>query len=559
LIWVKSFGGNSLDFVMNICVDDQGHIYFTGGAHSGSISFGSFYLQNLCFERLAFIVHLDDNGEVLWAEGHDDGYDQEYFGIAVDSDHNIYTSGYYKEVFYFGPHAIYGDAGHFDVFIAKYNASHEPQWIKKITTYEYGRSDHLILDLEENPVMNIVHFGGISVEGQNIPNEGERDMTLLSFNPEGSLRWTLHAGDALDERSFGLASGPFDNLYFTGYFNSQQLEIDPFSIQNLGGMDSFIAALGPPCPPPNPSFYYEVEEFSVQFTANGIAEIYSWDFGDGETSSEKDPIHTYDAFGDYVVCLSVADICGQNTDCQEVSICIDPTADFAFDVSDLEVSFYQLSILADDYQWDFGDGTHSYEPEPVHVYEDYANYIVGLTVFNDCGADQHFDTIYLLEPMMCNFSFTVDENGMVQFQDESLNATSCYWDFGDGNSSTEQNPAHQYMANGTYQCCLTIENDQGSFNFCNNVVVNNFQEEQTELNIYIDPKGKSLKINIPADGHYEIKMYDTWGKLVFSEELILSGNSVYVAGITNLPAGVYIVSLQSEQLNERIKVMVPQF
>jgi len=407
--------------------------------------------------------------------------------------------------------------------------------------------------------MNIVHFGGISVEGQNIPNEGERDMTLLSFNPEGSLRWTLHAGDALDERSFGLASGPFDNLYFTGYFNSQQLEIDPFSIQNLGGMDSFIAALGPPCPPPNPSFYYEVEEFSVQFTANGIAEIYSWDFGDGETSSEKDPIHTYDAFGDYVVCLSVADICGQNTDCQEVSICIDPTADFAFDVSDLEVSFYQLSILADDYQWDFGDGTHSYEPEPVHVYEDYANYIVGLTVFNDCGADQHFDTIYLLEPMMCNFSFTVDENGMVQFQDESLNATSCYWDFGDGNSSTEQNPAHQYMANGTYQCCLTIENDQGSFNFCNNVVVNNFQEEQTELNIYIDPKGKSLKINIPADGHYEIKMYDTWGKLVFSEELILSGNSVYVAGITNLPAGVYIVSLQSEQLNERIKVMVPQF
>jgi len=148
--------------------------------------------------------------------------------------------------------------------------------------------------------------------------------------------------------------------------------------------------------------------------------------------------------------------------------CKTPHADFVAYAVDLEVSFYQLSQLAVDYLWEFGDGTYSTEAEPVHTYPANDIYIVTLTATNECSSDQHTDTLVLAPPMMCNFSFVVEE-GVVYFTDESLDAIDCYWEFGDGTSSSLSNPAHQYQNYGTYHCCLTIENDKGIFTFCDSI------------------------------------------------------------------------------------------
>ena len=314
------------------------------------------------------------------------------------------------------------------------------------------------------------------------------------------------------------------------------------------------------CIEPSAAFVAYLNDFEISFDQlSQYALDYYWDFGDGYISTEYNPTHTYDSIGTYTVCLTVTNDCGQDIFCEEVNICVDPIADFTYNINNLQVSFYQLSQYADEYLWDFGDGNYSFEPEPVHIYENPENYIVCLTVFNGCGTDQHYDTIMGEPPMMCNFNFTVDENGVVQFEDESLNAFNCFWDFGDGNTSSEQNPVHQYEANGTYHCCLTIENDHGTYIYCADVKVETLPEEVKALKVYINPVNRSMMIDIPVDGSYSIQIFDTWGKTAFSAEQQLDKNNVYEIGLTNLPPGVYIVRIESSGILERIKILVPQF
>lgn len=310
------------------------------------------------------------------------------------------------------------------------------------------------------------------------------------------------------------------------------------------------------CIEPSAAFVAYLNDFEISFDQlSQYALDYYWDFGDGYISTEYNPTHTYDSIGTYSVCLTVTNDCGQDIYCKEVNICVDPIADFTYNINNLQVSFYQLSQYADEYLWDFGDGNYSYEPDPVHTYENPENYIVCLTVFNDCGTDQHYDTIMGEPPMMCNFSFTVDENGFVQFQDESFEAVSCFWDFGDGTTSTEQNPTHKYEANGSFNCCLTIENIQGSYTFCKDILVE-LPEKAFDLRFYPNPANDVLRVDIPEDGQYRISIFDYHGKSVYTNELFIPGKSIYELDVSTLPSGVYIFDLRSDNLSERKKIII---
>ena len=411
LLWARSYGGYDDDYVMGMCTDLADNIYFTGGFHSSSFTLGNFQFSSSSSVRAAVIAQLDPDGDVIWAECHDDSYDQQFMGIDVDSSFNIYTSGYFKDLFNFGPYAIYANYGGFDVFLAKYNSNHEHQWIQKISSSAYERTDKLIVDNQGNVIIEVQTYGLLQIGDTTLPHNGGYDIVLAKFEPDGSLFWALHANGNADERAIEMAIGPFENFYTTGYFRSNQLAIGQEQINNKGMADAFISSIGPDCLPPYPAFNFVIDTLSVQFTSIGSADNYLWDFGDGDTSSLINPTHEYDTAGIYNVCLTVSNICGQEISCQDVTICIAPEAEFVAYAVDLEVSFYQLSQLAVDYYWDFGDGSYSTEAEPVHIYPAHDIYIATLTVINECGSDIHIDTLILAPPMMCNFSFVV-ENGI---------------------------------------------------------------------------------------------------------------------------------------------------
>ncbi len=144
------------------------------------------------------------------------------------------------------------------------------------------------------------------------------------------------------------------------------------------------------------------------------------------------------------------------------------------------VTFKNASKNATSYAWDFGDGSKSTEENPTHTYTKDSTYTVKLTATNAGGSAEKTRTVTIsLEgtstQLVANFTFVVDEKtaGKVTFTNTSEGATSYAWDFGDGNTSTDENPAHTYAKNDTYTVKLTATNAGGSDNTTKEVTITN--------------------------------------------------------------------------------------
>ena len=216
-----------------------------------------------------------------------------------------------------------------------------------------------------------------------------------------------------------------------------------------------------------------------QDLSTGVPDQWFWDFGDGTTSTQQNPSHTYTAPGLFTVSLTVSNELGADQDVRVAYVAVDvipPIAAFSqtpsSGVSPLTVSFVDESTggLPSTWLWDFGDGTTSVLSNPSHTYTFAGSFDVSLTVSNAYGSDsltKSAEIVVDFVPPVADFSGTPTSGNspyVVSFSDESSAgvATSWQWFFGDGGSSTLQHPAHTYTAQGTYSVTLTAGNAYGS-------------------------------------------------------------------------------------------------
>jgi len=124
------------------------------------------------------------------------------------------------------------------------------------------------------------------------------------------------------------------------------------------------------------------------------------------------------------------------------------------------------------YSWNFGDGSPlSTSPNPTHTYTAAGNYTVTLIVSNNSGC-MDTDTIAVENAVIIGAvdpiaDFSVASvllaNEVAYFTDESLyGATAWEWNFGDGGTSTDQNPVHTFAVSGVYNVSLTVHNCHGT-------------------------------------------------------------------------------------------------
>jgi PKD repeat protein len=152
-----------------------------------------------------------------------------------------------------------------------------------------------------------------------------------------------------------------------------------------------------------------------------------------------------------------------------------PTADFAASpvsgVAPLTVAFTdQSSGNPTSWRWDFGDGATSTSQNPTHTYAATGTYTVSLTATNAAGSNTatRADLVTATPPPAptADFSTSTTSGGApldVAFTDRSSgNPTGWSWDFGDGATSTAQNPLHTYSSPGSYTVSLTVTNAGGS-------------------------------------------------------------------------------------------------
>ncbi|HOK50547.1 MAG TPA: PKD domain-containing protein [Bacteroidales bacterium] len=215
---------------------------------------------------------------------------------------------------------------------------------------------------------------------------------------------------------------------------------------------------------------------NILFFDNSIGSIisYQWDFGDGSTSSVKDPIHQYNSDGIYTVCLSVKDSWGNtHTTCKDISIgnpsCIIKANFIASkNISNpLEITFTNLSNAGDKFYWDFGDGNVSTAKSPTHTYDKLGKYKVTLTVANSTGScNSSYAQVITAGNLDCSAQFNVFANsstGEVTVTNTSLSAnegeTVYFWNFGDGTYSSNTNPSTKtYPKDGKYRISLIVYN-----------------------------------------------------------------------------------------------------
>jgi len=218
---------------------------------------------------------------------------------------------------------------------------------------------------------------------------------------------------------------------------------------------------------------------TVNFTdvSGGTVTEWLWDFGDGSTSTEQNPVHVYGNPGTYSVILTVTSESGSSRKEKPSYITVlepPPVADFTADplsgLKPLTVTFTDKSTgNISSYKWDFGDGTTSTEQNPSHTYQESGIYSVHLCVTGPGGSDEKTMESYISvasEPPSADFIFYPAKGEMplsVTLTDKSSGIITDYnWNFGDGYSSNEKNPEHTYSSTGVYSVSLTVTGPGGN-------------------------------------------------------------------------------------------------
>lgn len=146
--------------------------------------------------------------------------------------------------------------------------------------------------------------------------------------------------------------------------------------------------------------------------------------------------------------------CEENDTAYEFVDSSTPSSLYSAEISGLEVAFSNESAHATNYLWDFGDGDTSSMENPVHIYDVKGEYTVALSAIDNNDSTDVFSTMYAVGFPAAGFTFESVKTEFT-FTNTSSNASGYSWDFGDGSTSTEENPVHEYAEAGTYTVELT--------------------------------------------------------------------------------------------------------
>jgi len=286
-----------------------------------------------------------------------------------------------------------------------------------------------------------------------------------------------------------------------------------------------------------------------------------WDFGNGETSDEENPVYTYPQDGIYNVVLTAENEYGTDEFEMEIEISFYilnmPIAQFEIANNDPTIEFTNTSERATTNHWDFGNGETSDEVNPVYTYPQDGIYIVVLTVENEYGTDEFEMEIeisfYILNMPIAQFEIT-NNDPTISFINTSEKADTYLWNFGDGETSVEDNPIHKYLEDGDYEVSLIAYNEYSSDTMKLVIVISTAGIETIEgvdgLSLFPNPATSVINIGFESTRSQEIEfsIIDLYGRNIWSKDVVIStGNYIENIYLENYSKGVYYICIQSDK------------
>ena len=315
-----------------------------------------------------------------------------------------------------------------------------------------------------------VQFTDLSLEG---------DGQIISWN------WDFRTGETDTSRN------PVKTFYSPGQYDIFLEITDVFGCKNSIDTLNYIDAVSPPvadfsitpvsaCQVPATFTFSDLSTF--QGTVN-----YSWDFGDGTQSQDKDPVKIYTDFDNYPVTLTVASDHGCSDDTSKTAYISGVTASGILrqngrtlltvdTICTGTIEFSSTSTGTDDVRWDFGDGVTTGSKFGFHEYIVSDDYVVTLIGSPGTSCADTFRWNLYVEDLKVDFEMSSDFSCMspvlVNFTDKSVNAAKWEWTFFDNEKAFTQNTSHtfylpsdtdEYLINGevSFVTSLAVESPGG--------------------------------------------------------------------------------------------------
>ena len=333
----------------------------------------------------------------------------------------------------------------------------------------------------------------------------------------------------------------------------------------------------------NFSFSYDTSvKFKVDFTNKSYgtsSATYLWIFGDGTSSTAKNPSHTFKGAKSYGVCLIVTDTALRCYDsaCKLISFGC-PSQPYLTAIG-TNISYSALSSGIR-YHWDFGDSNTSNAYYGTHSYKTGGTYKVCLTTVcskTDSTTACTTVTVKSGSGSGCRSLFTVYPDTNKKFtlflvNRSSYNSTTSYsWNFGDGTGSNQRFPKHKYTKFGKYTICLTVTDSSTrcTSKYCDTIGLDStgkllksgsFELEvidesavsignpvNASIKLYPNPANAELTIEVgdlPSKVS-TIQVLDIHGKVCLNTGLIPTEDIIKV-NIEQLPTGIYFVKLEND-------------
>lgn len=511
LIWSSYLGGSSSDAGYNLLVDDANSVFVSGGTASSNFpaTAGAVNPAYLGGTADGFVAHISASGNAILQATFigTNAYDQSYF-IDNDGSGKIYIVGLTE--------------GIYPVTSGTYTNPNSGQFITALTptlsaitlSTVFGRGDG---DPDISPTAFLVdNCRNIYISGW----AGNGLISLINNNPPVSTTFGLPlAGNSYQTSTDGsdfyfmVFSRDAGSLAYATYFGSPNAEdhvdggtsrFDKNGIiyqavcAGCRGVSDFPTTPGAwsrtnnslNCNEGLVKYQFELigvdvsvsaspatvgcVPLTVNFSSNNInAKDFFWDFGDGTTTTIPNPVHVYSDTGHFTVTLIGID----STSCDNIifsdtsaipiwvrddSVSAQFTPNILNSCDSFIVQFNSTSVNAVNFIWNFGDGSTSTLVAPMHQYLNPGTYDVSLIVTNNTSCNG-FDTLVqqvTVVPVITADISIPDSFGCIPFTAGFLNASVggviYSWDFGDGNTSTLENPSHTYTDTGTYNIRLII-------------------------------------------------------------------------------------------------------
>ncbi len=385
------------------------------------------------------------------------------------------------------------------------------------------------LEVHPTPVLSIDDspFNGCPPYAVSFINNGPPNLSYV---------WNF-----MDGTSFSNNYSPVHIFSQTGNF-----EVEAFAYDSIGCFSDTSIISVTVFPVPEAAFDYEkakscgtpVDVIFNNLSTGGVT--YNWQFGDGNNSDAIDPIHSFQKGGDYAVSLTAGNIylC-TDTLVLPVSIYEQPIADFNLATN----SFCQLqpieiineSFYTNEYNWFLNGELISNIASPVLYISDTGVYSLTLIAkYNDlCQDTLTLDqSIYVYQLPTADFTYIANQDknilGDIQFQNLSSQFDRDYWDFGDGSSSVELDPFHEYDINRSIQVILYAFNDNGGALTCIDTAIQDVNPEWLITfyapNAFSPDHGEGLVQVFKPVGiglaEYDMSVYSPWGQRVWHTSAI---------------------------------------